>query len=295
MAISANAGGTYEGLLLRSNHIHHTNGTGEGMYLGCNNDNCRVKDSVIEFNHIHHTNRDTVTQGDGIELKEGSSGNVIRHNVVHDTNYPGILTYSARDNGPANVIEGNLIWNTNDHGIQSAADAIIRNNIVLGSTIGLQPHQTGAPSNQEVIHNTIVNTGDGIVIRGARGKVLVANNAVYSQSGTAIRVVSGNRSLVSLSGNIGLGGLSGASTGMAQGYAVSIDFVSANFLGSPPSDLYPRAAGALIGAATLEYATKVDFNGRKRVEPIDAGAYEFVSIENPGWRIAAEIKRLSVD
>ena len=34
VAISANAGGTYEGLRILRNHIHHTNGTGEGLYLG---------------------------------------------------------------------------------------------------------------------------------------------------------------------------------------------------------------------------------------------------------------------
>ncbi len=36
VALSANSGGTYEGLRILRNHIHHTNGTGEGMYLGCN-------------------------------------------------------------------------------------------------------------------------------------------------------------------------------------------------------------------------------------------------------------------
>jgi len=134
VAISANAGGTYEGLVIRGNHIHHTNGTGEGMYLGCNNDACRVMNSLIERNYIHHTNRPSVEQGDGIEIKEGSSGNVVRHNVIHDTNYPGILTYSTVGNGPANIIEGNVIWNTNDFAIQSAADSIIRNNIILGES-----------------------------------------------------------------------------------------------------------------------------------------------------------------
>ena len=34
VGISANSGGTYEGLVIRGNHIHHTSGTGEGMYLG---------------------------------------------------------------------------------------------------------------------------------------------------------------------------------------------------------------------------------------------------------------------
>ena len=38
VGISANSGGTYEGLRILRNHIHHTHGTGEGMYLGCNSD-----------------------------------------------------------------------------------------------------------------------------------------------------------------------------------------------------------------------------------------------------------------
>ena len=89
------------------------------MYLGCNNNACRVANSVVEWNYIHHTNRASVEQGDGIELKEGSYGNLIRHNVIHDTNYPGIITYSTVGNGPANVVEANVIWNTNDNAIQS--------------------------------------------------------------------------------------------------------------------------------------------------------------------------------
>ena len=106
--ISANSSGTYEGLKILRNHIHHTNGTGEGMYLGCNSNGCRVANSLIEGNYVHHTNGPNVSQGDGIELKEGSYGNTIRDNVIHDTNYPGIITYSTVGNGAANVIEGNV-------------------------------------------------------------------------------------------------------------------------------------------------------------------------------------------
>ena len=118
------------------------------MYLGCNNDGCRMFDSLIERNYIHHTNGPSVTQGDGIEIKEGSYDNVVRDNVIHDTNYPCILTYSAVGNGGPNIIERNLLWNCGDHAIQSAADAIIRNNIILGAAydgIRNQPHQTGVP------------------------------------------------------------------------------------------------------------------------------------------------------
>ena len=290
VAISANSGGTYEGLIIRRNHIHHTNGTGEGMYLGCNNDACRVANSLISGNYVHHTNRSSVVQGDGIELKEGSFGNVIKDNVIHDTNYPGILTYSTVGNGPPNVIEGNLIWNTNDYAIQSAADSIIRNNIILGGTIGLQSHQAGSPSNIEIAHNTIVADGTGIVIRSITGPVLVVNNAVYSQSGTAIRLVSGDTSQVIVEGNVGTGGISGTAGGIAEGQSVTADFVDAQYGQTPPIDVFPSPGSALIGTGSATYVTQIDFNGTPRSGVADAGAYRFDSSGNPGWALAPGFK-----
>jgi hypothetical protein len=290
VAISANSGGTYENLIIRRNHIHHTNGTGEGMYLGCNNDACRILNSVIEWNYIHHTNGPTVSQGDGIEIKEGSAGNVIRHNVIHDTNYPGILTYSARGNGGPNVIEGNVIWNTGDYAIQSAADAIIRNNILLGEGIGLQSHQSGSPSNQTIVHNTIVTNGAGIQVRSVSGPVVIANNAIYSRTSSAIALISGNLGLVTVAGNVGMGGLSGGSSGFTTGKGIGSDFVNGHFNGTPPIDLFPKAGSALIGAGVAAYATEFDFNGKPRAGTVDAGAYKFESGGNPGWTIAPAFK-----
>lgn len=290
VALSANSSGTYQGLKLLRNHIHHTNGTGEGMYLGCNSDACRVANSLIEGNYIHHTNRPNVAQGDGIELKEGSYGNVIRDNVIHDTHYPGIITYSTVGNGPANIIEGNVIWNTNDNAIQSAADVIIRNNVVLDGPIALQSHQAGSPSNIQIVHNTIITEGNGVDIRNVVGSVVIANNAVYSRSGTAIRLLSGNLSLVTLAGNVGHGGVSGASSGYVEGQGIAADFVSAHY-GKPPIAVFPRAGSVLIGAAAAAYVTLVDFNGTARAGSTDAGAYRFDATGNSGWQIAAGFKK----
>lgn len=291
VAISANSGSTYQGLRLLRNHIHHTNGTGEGMYLGCNSDGCRVANSLIEGNYIHHTNRAGVEQGDGIELKEGSYGNVIRDNVIHDTNYPGIITYSTVSNGPANVIEGNVIWNTNDNSIQVAADAVVRNNIVLGSSVAFQSHQAGSPANIQFVHNTVIANGDAVAVRNVTGSVVIANNALYAQGGSAINLISGSTGLVTLAGNVGRGGLSGASAGYVDGNGIAADFVGAHFNGAPPIDLFPRAGSALIGAAAAPYLTAVDFNGTGRSGSADAGAYRYVANGNPGWRIIAGFKR----
>jgi hypothetical protein len=291
VAIAANASGTYQGLVIRHNHIHHTNGTGEGMYLGCNNDACRIANSLIEGNYIHHTNRATVEQGDGIEVKEGSYGNVIRDNVIHDTNYPGIITYSTVGNGAANVIEQNLIWNTNDNGIQSAADAIIRNNIILGSPISLQSHQSGSPSNQVVVNNTIIDSD--IEVRNVVGSVVIANNAVYSRSGAAIQLISGSLGMVTVAGNVGSGGISGTSSGYTEGGGIAADFVAANFNGAPPINVFPKVGSALIGKGATTYVPQLDFNGTARNGVADAGAYKFDAGGNPGWTLADGFKPIS--
>ena len=290
VAISANAGGTYEGLRILRNHIHHTNGTGEGMYLGCNDDGCRIANSLIEGNHIHHTNRSSVEQGDGIELKEGSYGNTVRNNVIHDTKYPGIIVYSNRGNGPQNLIEGNVIWNVSDNSVQVAADAILRNNIILGN-VSFQTHQSGSPSNIEFVNNTVISSGDGLEVRNVSGPVLIANNAVYAQ-GTAIRLISGNLSQVQLFGNVGAGGLSGGSSGYSDGKGIGTDMISAGYSGSPPINPFPAPGSALIGAGNAAYVPATDFNGTPRNGSPDVGAYAYAPGGNPGWSIAAGFKNL---
>jgi hypothetical protein len=286
VAISANSGGTYDGLRILRNHIHHTHHTGEGMYLGCNNNSCRVANSLIEGNYIHHTNGPDVEQGDGIELKEGSYGNIVRDNVIHDTNYPGIITYSTVGAGPANVVEGNVVWNSNDNTIQSAGDVILRNNIILGN-VSLQSHQNGSPGNVQVVHNTII--GGGLTVRNVVGPILVANNAVYSESGTAIGLISGNLSLVTVSGNVGRGGLSGTSSGYTEGKGLATDFINAHY-GVPPINVFPKTGSALIGAANAAHATSIDFNGTSRSGSNDVGAYRYNASGNPGWQITAGFK-----
>ncbi|MGB5694243.1 MAG: right-handed parallel beta-helix repeat-containing protein [Polyangiales bacterium] len=290
VAIRANDSNvTYESLRIVGNHIHHTNNTGEGMYLGCNEGGCEVVNSLIEGNYVHHTNQPSVSQGDGIELKEGSFGNVIRDNVIHDTNYPCILTYAS--NGPPNVIERNLMWNCGDHGIQSAADATIRNNIILSANadgIAMQPHQSGSPSNLEVVHNTVVEAdGNAMSLRGISGPIVIANNALYAQIGQAFFVNGGTSGLV-FEGNVGIGGV-GGSLSMLNG-DLGADFVAASFAGEPPMDLFPAVGGTLVSAGSSAHVTFDDFNGTPRDGVADVGAYAFSADGNPGWALSAAFK-----
>jgi hypothetical protein len=294
VAIRMNSGGrTYSDNDIIGNHIHDTAGTGEGMYLGCNNDGCRLVNSRIERNYVHHTNGPNVSQGDGIEIKEGSYGNVVRDNVIHDTNYPCLIVYSTVGNGAENVIDRNVMWNCGDNGMQVAADATIVNNIVLGAGgagIAMQPHQNGSPQNLTVAHNTVINSGDAIALRGAAGTVTIANNAVYSNGGYGIRQ-QGDLSAVTISGNVGVGGLSQGAGGLADG-DFAADFVDASY-DSAPSNVFPADGGALPGAGTSAHVTELDFNGLDRNGATDVGAYLFDANGNSGWTIAPEFKQLA--
>ena len=82
-------------LFITRNHFHdftNPRATGEAMYLGANHGKVVMSYSVIAQNHVHDCGG---TQGDGIEVKQGSHHNWIYRNHVHDTNYPCILAYGT--------------------------------------------------------------------------------------------------------------------------------------------------------------------------------------------------------
>lgn len=292
VALSANTGtGTFEGLQILRNHIHHTNGHGEGIYLGCHDDTCRVANSIIEANYVHHTNGPSVTQGDGIEIKKGSYGNTVRNNVVHDTRYPAILLYGTNGNGARNIVEGNVMWNVQDNTMQVAADAEIRNNIILGN-VAMQPHHGVLPGNILFVHNTVISPTNAIKLYQVSDQIIIANNALYAPQGFAVRVVNGDFDQVRMSGNAGTGQLSNVSGGFRASADPGRDFINARAPGAPPVDLYPTPGSILIGAADPRYAAAIDFNGTRRSGTPVAGAYHFSPGGNPGWAIAAEPKRL---
>jgi parallel beta-helix repeat protein len=152
------------------NHIHHTSGHGEAFYLGGNNDSegktvTVFRNSIVETNYIHHLDGPDISQGDGIEVKDGRDGNMIRNNVIHDTKYPGVTLYGT-DGNERNVVEGNVIWNTGDNGIQVAADArVLRNIIMDAGGDGIRSKQQSARvGNLDILENTILKE-NGVGIR----------------------------------------------------------------------------------------------------------------------------------
>ena len=206
VAITCNhLGKIYEGMHFQGNEIHHTGGHGEAFYLGANNDAdgntvTVFRNSLIEENYLHHLNGPTVSQGDGIELKDGSYGNTIRNNVIHDTKFPAITVYGT-DGNERNVIEHNVLWNTGDHGIQAASEALIRGNVVLdakGDGIRSKSHQSARVGQLEILGNTIFQeNGVGIRVDSlgeSSGEVRIVDNVIAA--GTAFRIPDDERVLL---------------------------------------------------------------------------------------------------
>lgn len=278
-------------ITVRRNHIHNTGqdgGTGEGLYVGCNDATCVVSETLIENNWIHDTQNST--QGDGVEIKHGSHSNIVRDNVIHDTGYPCVLVYGTVGS-PVNLVEGNVMWNCGDSGIQAAADAIIRNNIILsspGNGFNSQSHQGATPSNLQFVHNTLVGGSPCLRLNGWGGRpgLVFANNAIYCDGDD---FVTGGWNGVTVTGNVVV---PMTSTLPASGFQVG-QVPALDLLNVGARNVYPRAGSRLIDAGSAAHVTSIDFNGTPRTGTPDAGAYNYSTAQNPGWTVVAGFKNVS--
>ena len=261
VCLSANSAST-ERLYLTRNHIHHGGGHGEGMYLGANQGTFIMSQSVIARNHIHDCRGD---QGDGIEVKQGSWGNLIAENDIHDTNYPCITVYGTAGK-PVNIIERNLCRRSEDHTMQVQGEAIVRNNVLVGakhSGFASTDHQAKT-LNLQFIHNTIINVGhafSGGSWDNREGMVL-ANNVLYSRDKNALHFANGRRG-VTMVGNVILG--AGPKDGAALGRGLE-DFVQVSW-DAMQYDATPTFA-APFQHADARFLWETDFRGHKRSEPL---------------------------
>ena len=277
-------GHTYEALVVRGLHIHDTGGSeGECMYLGCNDDGCQVWDSLIEGNLCHDTT--PAGQGDGIELKTGSYRNIIRHNVIYNTHYPGITLYSTRGRGD-NLVEGNVVFGTGDNGIQVVGEVTVINNLVFNAgSNGIQSKasQDGIPTGLRILHNTVVGAGAACLKANdwtsGGTDILVANNALLCPDSRAIHLAGGPGPATLLT-NATLGDLDPSSLD-------TLRLSDTSALSSPATlDAWPTDGSPLLNAGTpVEVAA--DFNCTPRDSRPDIGAYEWLVGGNPGWIVQA--------
>ena len=297
-ALTMNSGHC-DAFIIRKNHIHHTglsnrgSTEGEGMYIGSHNGSYITTNTLVEGNYIHHLRGTSSGGNDGIEIKFGSYGNIVRDNVIHDTNlgkkYPGIFVYGGGKG--INVVEGNAIWNAGE-GIQVVSDAIIRNNIIFNcemTGITAAPH-AAVPHvrNVRIVNNTIVNHPKGVLIRWDKASDMVfVNNAIYCPGAVAVDASGINHCVAGA--NYIEGRMSGA---MIDGSQFSRGgAISAVFADPAKNNYWPRPDAVLVGHADPEYAPDLDYNGTSRTPPFDVGAYESQgNAINPGRPVQAGFK-----
>lgn len=281
VGLSANAWDT-SNLHITRNEIWNTGGTGEGMYLGGNNGSVIMSESIIALNYVHDTDNG-VSQGDGIEVKQGSWGNLIAANVVHDANYPCILVYGTAGQ-PVNIVENNICYRSNDNAMQIQGECIVRNNLVMsdsGTAFASQSHQ-GDPTKMTVVHNTFISAGNAVKLGAWQNgsDMLFANNACYSQNGAAL-TTSGGTAGVMFAGNVSHGSVPVGTSGFQPGTGLG-DFVDVSW-DTTKRNAKPGENSPLLEAASAIHATSVDLDFLTRTPPHAAGAHGSGTFQRIGW------------
>lgn len=269
--LTANSRDTRE-IYITGNTLHdftQPEATGEALYLGANHGRVAMSYSVIAGNHVYRCGG---TQGDGIELKQGSHHNWIVGNHVHDTRYPAILVYGTGGNG-INVIERNTCYRSGDNTLQVQGEAIVRNNLLIaggGAGFASTDHQDRT-RDLRVVHNTILSRRRGANLSSwnDRPGMIFANNLVYSE-GAAVRFPAGARG-VAWSGNVLFGALEGVSLPVTAGRGLA-DFRSVSWDGTE-RDARPLPNAPAQGAADPAYLTPENLNGTARRPPSPSGAF----------------------
>ncbi len=187
-------------LTITRNHIHHTGGTGEGMYLGANWSKHRMTHSLIALNRVHDCGG---SQGDGIEVKQGSWGNVIVANDVRNTKGPCIIAYGTDGRG-VNVIEHNICIGSRDNVMQVQGEAVVRNNMLIDGAFAFHSHDHQGDTRLLTVElNTMITRGDATDLYSwpEREDMVFRRNVIYSEGGQSLVFPLGSAD-VDVSGNL---------------------------------------------------------------------------------------------
>jgi hypothetical protein len=261
VGVAANSQNTSQ-LYFVDNEISYTGGHGEGFYLGSNDGVFKTNNSYVVGNYLHHLASDTYAQGDGIEIKDGSYANVVKYNFIEGTKYPGITVYrTGRGVADRNIIEENVVINSIDAGIQVTADAVVRNNLVIGkSTAFVSKPFTTNPVNMVVSNNTFLGGATTIRLTNwLTTDLAFANNAIHSPTGQFYSSSGTGKAVAT--GNINVSNLSTSFTNL------KLDGTALN--------ARPVTGSVVIGKASSTYLPSGDLNGDARTTKMDTGAVDF--------------------
>lgn len=255
-------------IVIRNNQISDTSGNGkspgEGIYVGCHDASCRVTDSIFEYNTITSLRGNSGGGNDGIEIKRGSGGNIVRYNTIENLNaggsYPGIFVHG--DSATPNLIENNLITDCAE-GIRVVGNALVRNNLIVrASRAGIvsSPHEkTRQVSSVSIINNTVIDSGVCAQLNWRSSeKVLFVNNALYCPARTALDLNTDKHALVFNNAVVGrVRGAHAVNEATYRGSSIELDFNAVHALDfSPASDgrLKYRAISTIPGMPENDWA-----------------------------------------
>jgi hypothetical protein len=252
-------------IYITRNQIDHAGGEGHGMVLGTNDGVIVSANTVIAQNQISHC---FGTNATGIWVRQGSYGNWIVENFVHDTDWPCILV-AGTFNNPWNTIERNTCYNAKDNVMEVQSQAFVYNNLLINGVQGFSSQDDFDDVREiEVIHNTIINTrrGANLVNWHNEPGLIFANNAVYSNLSEAVRFESGWNG-VYINGNVVLGqvevsGNNVTDPAFAQGAGL-VDFEDVTWSGIK-RDATPSVGSTLIDAADPAMHLPEDLTGLPR-------------------------------
>ena len=251
VSVGVNLRNSMQHIVVKGNEIFDTFGTGEGVYVGCHDGTCAVTESRFEGNWVHHTGG---SQGDGIEIKYGSYGNVVRDNVVHNTKQPCILVYGVPDAfvERPNIVEANVVWDC-PQSIDVIADTIVRNNVVVGSLVTQNHAAVRTMRNVSIINNTVVGSMrfGGWGVNSLSETLVLANNALYGSRFPLVPGKATNR---------------GNQAFLRHTPGVFVDHAGGNF--------WPSKDSPLLGSAVADFVPSEDVTGSRRAAPYDVGAFE---------------------
>lgn len=301
--------------------VAYPGGTGECFYIGSSSseDLHQVHHCVISKNLIHDTL--SASNGDGIELKWKTYANEVRDNVIYNVKYPGIFVYGHpghTSEADLTVVEGNVVFDASENGIQVYNTAVIRNNIlcnVSGRGIEVRPYSASYPvTNVRLVNNTLYDCNDAVDDGSIRLNdldtatgVVIANNAVYATRPYALVMkpmyhlpstntrfyanlwyssASSTPIFVDQTGTDSYNATDFRTWLSTNGYSYPDNGNSGanpQFTNPGGRNFYPQDTSPLIDMGTTSYAPSVDFDGTARDGSPDTGAYEWVSGGSPGW------------
>ena len=267
ISFSANSADSWD-LVIRDCRFTDLQAT--GLYFGCHDGagDCSSRDVLVEGNLFDGVTSDAV--GYGLEIKVDSYG-IVRDNVIHDTQGPGIEIYGSYDDNLVSHVTGNLVMGSRVDGSLEigGGPCIVTGNIVVGGAQGAiyayDYSGRGLQRGVTIAGNTALGVDAAAVrISGWDGDDLVlANNALWREGGAELPQLGGH---VEVAGN------------------VLCATAEACFEDAAQLDFWPAAGGSLVdgAAGTQADAGAQDFCDQAPLEPPHAGAYQRTTETGPG-------------